>query len=92
MNFVKTNKEYKELKDEFSKKIDSFLKDYLEFLNFTSPAYWRSSIYTKINNYKEEMKDFTPLTMKHLDNEKVRDEVLSDEDKELWNASKKYNI
>jgi len=33
-----------------------------------------------------------PLTLKHLDIVIVRDEVLTDDEKEEWETTKKYNI
>jgi hypothetical protein len=92
MKFVKSPKEYEKLKKGFSKKIDKFLKDYMDFLNYTSPDYWRSGIYSNIKKYKDQIESFQPLTMKELENEWNRDQVFNDEQKEYWNTLKKYNI
>lgn len=94
MNFIKTQSEFDEMKKEFTQKIDSFLIDFNEFTRHLSSKYWRSSgnIFSKLTQYKNRMKEFTPITMKELQHDWVRDEVLTDEEKELWNTSNKYNI
>lgn len=92
MDFIKTPDEYNELRNDFSTKIDSFLDDYGKFLDSTSPDYWRGGIYQKIKKLKGDIYGYEPLTLKHLDADWVRDEVLSDEQKEIWDNTKKYNL
>ena len=43
-------------------------------------------------NFKDKLNEFTPLTLKHLDQEWIRNAVLTDEEKELWDNAKKYNL
>ena len=92
MKFVKTPEEYEKLKNNFSKKIDKFLKDYNDFLNYTSPYYWRSSLYGNIEEYKNTIQNFKPITMKELEDGMIRNQVFNDEQKEYWNTLNKYNI
>lgn len=94
MKALKTRQEYDLMKDKMSSEIDNFLSKFDVFIRSTSPDYWRTTgtLYTTIKNFKDELKRLKPLTDKHLEQDWIRDEVLTDEEKELWNNSKKYNL
>ena len=94
MKAIKTLREYNKMKKEFSNEIDSFLKKFSTFTKFTSPEHWRETSYTynSLKKFKDKLKEYKPIQLKHLNAEWVRDEVLDDEDKEIWNNTKKYNI
>jgi len=94
MSIVKTQEEYEEMKKDFTNKIDKFLLDFNEFSRKTSPKYWRSfgDAHVGLRNIKDRMKEYTPLKMKHLEVDFVRDDVLNDKEKEIYNQTKKYNL
>lgn len=91
---IKSEKEFQQMKDEFAIKLDDFIRSYGEFTNSVSPQNWRvsGSYYAKLKDLKIVMQSFKPLEMKDLEYEYVRDEVLSDKEKELYNNSIKYNL
>lgn len=91
MKALKTKQEYELMKSEMSMEIDNFLKKFDEFIRSTSPNYWRTtgSLYTKIKNFKDyELKNIEPLSKKDLEQEWVRDEVATEEEKK----AAKYNL
>jgi len=94
MKAIKSKKEFKLMKDEISKKLDDFIESYDIFIKSVSPNYWRTTgnNYRDLISIKKEISRFEPLKMSHLDSEIVRDEVLTDEEKELYITTKKYNI
>lgn len=94
MNFIKTQLEFDEMKKEFTRKIDSFLIDFNEFTRHVAPKYWRSGgiVYSELKKFKDHIQKFEPIQMKDLKQDWVRDEVMTDDERELWNTSKKYNV
>ena len=92
MSIVKSKEEFEEMKKDMIQKTNNFLKDYYEFSRYVSSNFWRSSIYSEIEKFRDQIKDYTPITMKELEHEWIRNSVLTDEEKEIWNASKKYNV
>lgn len=94
MKFVLTPKEFQEKKEEFKSKIDKFTSDYHEFTRYVSPSNWRTvgGHQVEIDQLKHHVDKATPLKSKDLEQDWVRDQVLNDEEKEEWNAMKKYNL
>jgi hypothetical protein len=97
MKYVKTPDEFDKLKQKMLKKLIRFIDDYEEFSKYTSPSSWRLSghHFMELKNLKKDLIDtdrIKSLTMKDLENEFVRDEIFTDEEKELWDATTKYNL
>jgi len=94
MAIVKTKAEYELMKKDILTKIDKFLLDYGDFTRKTAPKHWRgtSNVYQALNKAKKDIPEYDPLEMKHLEHDWVRDDVLTDEEKELYDATTKYNI
>lgn len=93
-NLVKSQQEYNELKKDFKNDIDTFLKKFDDFVRYTSPSYWRTTghHYSDIINLKDKLDDLEPLTLKDLENIVVRREVLTPEENEFYEQTKKYNL
>lgn len=94
MRFVLTPEEFEEKKSEFKSTIDKFLSDYSDFIKVSSPSNWRGlgNAYSEVKKLKKYIDEIEPLTLKHLDSDVVRDGILTDEEKEEWEAMKKYNL
>jgi hypothetical protein len=94
MSVVKSNKEFQRMKDNITKKLDNFIKSYDGFSRSVSPNNWRTSgsYYSKFIDLKHDIQNFQPITNKELEQEWVRDAIMTDEEKELYNNSKKYNL
>ena len=94
MKVVKTKTEFQLMKDELNQKLDDVIQSYDKFLKSISPSQWRGTgtHFRNLSDLRDDIKYFKPLTDKDLENEWVRDEVLTDEEKELYNNSKKYNL
>lgn len=94
MSVVKSNKEFQRMKDNISKKLDNFIKSYDVFSRSVSPINWRTSghYYSEVKKLKLNIQEFNPITNKELEQEWVRNAVMTDEEKELYNNSKKYNL
>jgi len=90
---VKTKEEFELMKKEINQKVDSFTKDWDEFTRYVSPSYWRG-MNTNFNpkKLKIDIERFEPATNKHLNIEEFRDEVMTDEEKDEWNTTQKYNL
>lgn len=94
MKYVKSKKEYDKLKNDMIDQIEDLMKNYEEFSKSTSSKYWRNTgtHFTELRGMISDIEHFEPITMKDLDNEVIRDQVLTDEEKELYNATKNYNL
>lgn len=93
--FIKSPQEFKKMKNEVLNDIDKLLIDYESFIRQISPKYWRTSgtIFKNIHNMREDILRMSKqLTMKDLNDDFVRDEILTDEQKKLWNTLKQYNL
>lgn len=75
-------------------KLSDFMVSYDEFVMSTSPSNWRSTghFYSELNQLKSIISSCDPLTYKDLENEYVRNDVLTDEEKEIYNNKSKYNL
>lgn len=90
---IKTKDEFEEMKQDMLQKVDNFVKDWDEFTRYVSPKHWQGMGRNfKPTMLKDDIMRYEPATQKHLDNELFRDEVFTDEEKEEWNATQKYNI
>jgi len=76
------------------KNIDTFIDSFDTFIRSTSPRYWRvtGTAYNDLKKLKDTIEECEPLTYKDLENAYLRDQVLTDEEKELYNNSNKYNL
>ena len=85
---------FEKMKDEMSNDVDVFITKFETFLNSSSPSQWRStgSAFSGVLGLKTTIKNSKPLTLSDLEHKFVRDEVLTDEEKELYNKSKKFNL
>ena len=94
MGAVKSKKEFQKMKDSISKKLDNFIKSYDVFSSSVSPINWPTSghYYTELKKMKQNIQYLQPITNKDLEQEWVRDAIMTDEEKELYNNSKKYNL
>ena len=94
MNIIKTRTEYNKMKSVLIDKLSDFMVEYDKFVNSTSPSYWRSTghFYSEVEQLKNVISKCDPMTYKDLENDFVRSEVLTDEEKELYKNSKKYNL
>ena len=94
MGVIKTKKEFQLMKDEMIQKVDSFLKDFHDFTSSVSPNNWRTigSYYQELKKFKEDIPFFEPISKKDLEQEWVRYEVMTEEEKEIYKTSKKMNI
>jgi len=94
MKIILTPIEFKKHKEDFSKEIDKFLNKFDDFTRKISPSDWRigSKIYNDLKNYKKEIPNFKPLEDKHLEQDFIRQEILTPEELEFYNATKKYNL
>lgn len=94
MSIVKTKDEFELMKKDILSKIDKFVLDYTDFTMKVSPKNWRSTgdLFMALNKAKEYIPEYEPLQMKDLEQYWVRDEVLTDEEKALYDATKKYNV
>jgi len=94
LKYIKTKEEFQVIKDEMDQKVVDFMKSYDTFTRLTSPKNWRTSghHFSELRKLKDEIKEFEPLKLKDLDNEHVRDSIMTDEEKEIYKNSKKFNI
>jgi len=91
---VKTIKEFQKLKGDIEKQLVDFMKNYDQFIKSVAPSHWRTTgtHYHHLRDLKGDLKYFTPVQLKDLEHEMVRDQVLTDEEKDFYNTAKKYNI
>lgn len=93
MNFknLKSPKEFSKSKKELIDKFQDFYDTYDKFIFSVSPSQWRTTGHHMANlrEIGAELVDLDPLLMKDLESEFVRDQILTDEEKELWNNVKK---
>lgn len=91
---VKTKAEFQLMKDDILDKLDKFIDDYDKFTRKVGSKYWRVSgaFAGELQNIKKEIPRFEPLTFKELQHDWIRDDILTDEEKEIYNNTKKYNI
>ena len=91
---VKTPEEFHQMKNDIKGKLRKFISEYDQFVKSVSPSNWRSTghHYQALKIFCDDIDNFEPVTTKHLDQEWVRDQVLTDEEKEMWNDAKKYNL
>lgn len=94
MGIVKTTKEFQKMKNDITKKLSSFIKSYNTFSRSISPHNWRTSghFYTEFIKLRNDIKNFKPITNKDLENDFIRDQVLTPKERELYNNMNKYNL
>ena len=94
MEVIKTRKEFEEMKKEFIEKIDSFIGDYDKFTKSVRPGYWSTTgeYFAHLLSMKDMIPRLQPLELKDLESKFVRDEVLTDEEIDQWEQTKKYNL
>lgn len=94
-NCIKTPEEFKKSKEETIDKLKDFYDTYSEFCKFTKPSEWRMTGHHLAELKKMQIditRELGPLTMKDLESEFLRKQVLSPEEQELWNSANKYNL
>lgn len=92
---IKTPAEFKKSKEEVLTKLMDFRDTYSEFIKTVKPSEWR-----RTGNHFAELKKMQleipieegPITIKDLENDFIRNQLLNDEEKELWDNAKKYNL
>jgi len=94
MGVIKTKKQFELMKSEMIKKIDDFMKNFNDFSRSISPDDWRSvgKYHSELKKFKEDIPYYNPITKKDLEQEWVRYEVMTEEEKEIYKTSKKMNI
>ncbi len=94
MGIIKTKEEFLDAKKNILADFETYLNSYNKFTRIVSPSSWRS-LGNNFNshNIKDSIKNAKgPITMKDLESEFIRDEVLTDEEKEIYNQITKYNL
>ena len=91
---LKSRQEFQEMKDNMSIEIDNLLKNYEEFTKSVSPDHWRTTgfHFTNLKKLKNDIQRFEPLKDKDLEEEWIRDQVLTDEEKEFYKTINNYNL
>ena len=92
MGYIYDIEEYNNLRKKILKELDSFLKNYDEFLRSTSTDSWRSSGYVELEKIRDKIKDMEHLDPDKLNTRWIRDQVLTPEQQEEWENSKKFNL
>ena len=91
---LKSRQEFQEMKDDMSIEIDNLMINYEEFTKSVSPNHWRSTEFhfTNLKKLKDEIQRFGPLKPEDLEDEWIRDQVLTDEEKDFYKTINNYNL
>ena len=82
------------MKSDMIQKVDDLMKNFSDFSRSISPNNWRTigSYYQELKKFKEDIPFFEPITKKDLEQEWVRYEVMTDEEKEIYKKNLIYEI
>lgn len=91
---IKTEKEFNTMRSDIITKLDQFYIDYNNFVNSVSPSNYRLTghHFIELRNMRDDIQKFTRLNIKDLENDFIRDQVLTEEEKELYDDTKNFNL